>query len=69
MRPRADGGEHGGARPADPLIDEVREWRRILWERFGGDPARVYAHLREFEKAHAKRLVRASMEGAPPKTR
>ena len=65
MKATADEGRRDRPRPADPLIDEVRKWRRTLWERFGDDPDGVYSHLRELEKAHADRLVRAN-RGVPP---
>ncbi len=66
MKTGADEGRRGRPGPADLLIDEVRMWRRTLWERFGDDPDRVYSHLRELEKAHAGRLVRADREARPP---
>ena len=66
MGERSDEGKRGGAGPEDPLLDEVRELRRSLWERFGNDPGRVYAHLRELEQANADRLVRAVTEERPP---
>jgi len=69
MGARTEGGRRGGAGPLDPLIEEVRGWRRALWERFGDDPKKVYAHLRELEKAHANRLVRAGTEGDSPKSK
>lgn len=37
-------------RESDPLVDEVREWRRRFWERHGNDSARVLAELRQIEE-------------------
>ena len=42
----------------DPLIEEVRAIRKELSDRFGNDPARLCAHLREIESQHAERVVR-----------
>jgi hypothetical protein len=33
---------------ADDAIEEVREVRRRLWERFDNDPGKYVAHLQEF---------------------
>jgi hypothetical protein len=34
----------------DPIVKEVRQTRRDLMERFGNDPDRYWAHLKEREK-------------------
>ncbi len=68
MKAGADKGRRDTPRPADPLIEEVRLWRRKLWEQFGDDPERVYNHLRELEKAHAGRLVRADRDLPPSRS-
>ncbi len=69
MKAGADEGRRDKPRPVDPLIDEVRIWRRTLWERFGGDPDKVYSYLRELEQAHADRVVRADREVPPSRSR
>ena len=42
----------------DPLIDEVREMRRQLIERFDGDLDRLAEHLREIERRYPDRMIR-----------
>ena len=46
---------------ADDVVEEVREVRRQLWERFDNDPAKYSAYLREL---HA-RLVREGRVKVP----
>ncbi len=69
MDARTEEQRRGGAGPADPLIDEVRAWRRTLWQRFDDDPDRVYAHLRELEKAYGDRVVRVGTKNVPPQAK
>ena len=69
MEARTEEERRGGPSPTDPLIDEVRAWRRTLWQRFDDDPDKVYAHLRELEKTHAYRVVRVGTEDSPPKAK
>lgn len=49
--------------PVDEAIEEIREVRRKLWERFDNDPVRFCAYLRE---SHAE-LVRQGWPEAPPR--
>lgn len=48
---------------ADDLIEEVREVRRRLWERFDNDPDRYIAYLREL----SSQLIREGWTEAPPR--
>jgi hypothetical protein len=41
----------------DPLIDEVREVRRRISERFGNDPRRLVEHYIELQKQYESRLI------------
>lgn len=41
----------------DPLIDEVREVRRRISERFGNDPRRLVEHYIELQKKYEGRLI------------
>lgn len=45
-------------RKPDPLLDEVREMRRQLIERFDGDLDRLAEYLREIERRHPERVIR-----------
>lgn len=47
----------------DEAIEEIREVRRRISERFGNDPVRLCAHLRE---RHAE-LVKQGWPEAPPR--
>lgn len=40
-----------------PIVEEVRERRRILSERYGHDLQKYYEHLRELQLQYASRLV------------
>jgi len=40
-----------------PIVEEVRERRRILSERYGHDLQKYYEHLRELQSQYASRLV------------
>jgi hypothetical protein len=42
---------------SDPLIDEIREVRRRISERFGHDPRKLVEHYMELQKRHADRLI------------
>lgn len=46
----------------DPAIDEVREIRHRISERFGHDPERLVAYYMELQEKHLDRFV-----GAPQK--
>ena len=37
---------------SDPIVEEVRETRRKLMEKFGNDPRRYWEHLRERSVQH-----------------
>jgi hypothetical protein len=43
--------------PSDPVIDEVREVRHRISERFGHDPAALVAYYAEFQKQYRDRLI------------
>jgi hypothetical protein len=43
----------------DPVIDEVREVRHRISERFGHDPERLVAHYMELQEQYRDRLIRA----------
>jgi hypothetical protein len=47
---------------ADDVVEEVREVRRRLWERFDNDPEKYIAYLREL----SAQLVREGWTEAPP---
>ncbi len=42
---------------ADPLIDEVRERRRRLLARHGGDLQKLYEELRRLQEEHPEKVV------------
>ena len=48
----------------DPLIDEVREIRRKLSERFDNDPVRLCEHARRVSEAYRDGGVDAAVEAA-----
>ncbi len=41
----------------DPVIDEVREVRHLISERFGHDPAKLVAYYMELQKKFRNRLL------------
>jgi len=41
----------------DPVIDEIREVRHQISERFGHDPSRLVAYYMELQKKYQERLV------------
>lgn len=43
--------------PSDPVIEEVREARRRISERFGHDPARLVAYYMELQQQYRDRLL------------
>ncbi len=43
--------------PSDPVIDEIRELRRRISERFAHDPARLVAYYAEFQQQYRDRLI------------
>lgn len=48
---------------ADEAVEEVREIRRQIWERFEHDPGKYLAHLRE---RHEQLLREGWVEAPPP---
>ena len=43
----------------DDVIEEIRAIRHRMSERFGHDPARLVAYLREKQEQHRDRLLRS----------
>jgi hypothetical protein len=41
----------------DPVVDEIREIRHRVSERFDHDPARLVAYSMEFQKEYQNRLI------------
>jgi hypothetical protein len=44
----------------DPTIDEVRDVRHRISERFGHDPVRLVAHYLELQQKYRDRLIEPS---------
>jgi hypothetical protein len=42
---------------SDPVIDEIREVRHHISERFAHDPARLVAYYMELQKQYRDRLI------------
>ncbi len=42
---------------SDPVVDEVRELRRRISERFDHDPARLVAYYMELQEQYRDRLI------------
>jgi hypothetical protein len=57
--------QNGSGSLPDPLIDEIRQIRREISERFGNDVRRLAEHLREVQR-HSKVPVRRR---SPPEKR
>ena len=53
---------------ADPVIDEIREVRHRISERFGHDPERLVAYYMEMQEQYRDRLIRAPQERTDDKT-
>ena len=49
----------------DPVIDEVREVRHRISERFGHDPAKLVAYYMELQEQYKDRLLKAEGNGSP----
>jgi hypothetical protein len=43
--------------PSDPVIDEIREVRHRISERYGHDPARLVVHYMELQERYRDRLL------------
>jgi hypothetical protein len=43
--------------PSDPVIDEIREVRHRISERYDHDPARLIAHYMELQERYRDRLL------------
>ena len=50
----------------DPVIDEVREVRHRISEKFGHDPAKLVAHYMKLQEQHRDRLIRVAATAVPP---
>jgi hypothetical protein len=44
-------------KPSDPVVDEIREVRHRISERFAHDPARLVAYYTEFQQQYRDRLI------------
>jgi hypothetical protein len=53
----------------DPIVEETRAARRELHEEFHGDPAALFAYLKQIEAANADRLVKLDPKPAVPTNR
>ena len=60
------GEPHADPRPSgdDPLIDEIREIRRKLSERFDNDPVRLGEHARRVSDAYRNGGITAALEAS-----
>ena len=45
------------AKQSDPVIDEIREVRHRISERFAHDPVRLVAYYTEFQERYRDRLT------------
>ena len=46
---------------SDPVIDEVREIRHRISERFGHDPLKLVSYYMEMQKQYEDRLIKSEM--------
>ena len=46
----------------DPVIDEIRDVRHRISERFGHDPERLVAYYMELQKQYEDRLIKAEKD-------
>ncbi len=53
----------------DPVVEEVREARQKILERFGGDLAKYCEHLRQEQAEHPERYVSKEELDAQRKTK
>ncbi len=51
---------------SDPVVDEIREVRHRISERFDHDPARLVAYYLELQEQYRDRLIKP---GEPPEHR
>jgi hypothetical protein len=51
--------------PRDPVIDEIRELRRRISERFGHDPERLVAYYTELQQHYRDRLLHTVKTAEP----
>lgn len=49
---------------SDPVIDEIREVRHRISERFDHDPSKLVAHYMELQEQYKDRLIGAEHAGA-----
>ena len=54
------------ANPSDPAIDEIREVRNRISERFGHDPEKLIAYYMELQQRYGDRLVKSPLPPASP---
>ena len=47
---------------SDAPIDEIRQLRKQISERFQNDPVKLVAHYLQLQKKHGKRLIRTSTD-------
>ncbi len=43
--------------PSDPVIDEIREIRQRISERFDNDPARLVEYYQQLQQQYKERLI------------
>ena len=43
---------------SDPVIDEIREVRHRISERFGHDPSKLVSYYMEMQKQYEERLIK-----------
>ncbi|CAK0757790.1 hypothetical protein CCP4SC76_3010004 [Gammaproteobacteria bacterium] len=48
---------------SDPVIDEIREVRHHISERFDHDPTRLVSYYMEMQKQYQARLIEVNAEG------
>jgi len=54
--------------PGDPVIDEIREVRHRISERFDHNPAKLVAYYMDFQKRYQDRLIESPSRPAAPRT-
>ena len=54
------------SKPNDPVIDEVREVRHRISERFDHDPTRLVAYYMELQKQYQDRLIDGKNKQSEP---
>jgi hypothetical protein len=54
---------------SDPVIDEVRELRRRISQRFDHDPAKLVAYYMQLQEKYRDRLVSSDSKKRPARSR